>query len=142
MKQPEQAEDQPSLKVDVTYIAKILLRDFGLFIVLPVVILLTLFNVIPFPLSYVVVDSLLIFWGLLIIIFAAAIFRHFDHLLLRMKRQASKVDPEYTGAEIAKLFDIVYLRFLSLAFRIWVIRFYGAVIAGVFAYQLYRFLTA
>ena len=142
MKAPEQAENQPSLKGDIAYITKILLRDFGLFIALPAAILVAMLAVLPFPLNYLVVYSLLILIGVIIIIFAPIIFRHSDQLMLRMKRQVSKIDPEYTGAEIAKLFDIVYLRFLGPAFRIWWIRFYGAVIAGVFIYLLYRLLTA
>jgi hypothetical protein len=136
----EQAENQQSLKGDIAYIAKTLLRVFGLFIVLPVAILVTMLAVLPFPLNYLVVYSLLILIGVIIIIFAARIFRSYDQLLLRMKRQVSKVDPEYTGAEIAKLFDTVYLRFLAPAFRIWWIRFCGAVIAGVFTYLLVTLL--
>jgi hypothetical protein len=141
VKPPKQTEIQSSVEGGLTSIVKILLRDFGLFIALPLAILITMLTVIPFPLGYVIVYSLLIFIGIIIVIFAVPVIRHFDELLLRMKRGISRMAPEYFGAEEGRLLDILSLRFLGLGYGIWMFRIIGAIIAGFFAYQLYVLLA-
>jgi hypothetical protein len=141
LKPSEQVENQPSVEGGIAYVVKTLLRDFGLFIVLPIVVLIAVAIVIPFPLSDVIFFSLWISWGLLIIIFSTKIFRHFDHLVSRTKRAISRMAPEYFGKDEERLFEIVYLRFLGPTFGLWMFRIMGAMIAGFFAYKLYIFLS-
>ena len=83
----------------LAYIAKIMLRDLGLFIVLPCAVLIMMYAVIQFPRSLIIIFSLLIFYGLLVIIFAVTIIRHIDQLIFRMKRAIGRIDPEYFGKD-------------------------------------------
>jgi hypothetical protein len=143
VKPPEQTEIQSSVEHEGTYLAKIWLREIGLFLLLPVAILMIVLSIIPFPISLLIFYSSAILLGVIMIIFAAPYGRHLYRLALRTNKEVSRKTSKMLGVEVEERFlNIFFLStFLGPTFEIWWLRILGVAIIAFFAHELYIFLS-